>query len=64
MESLFKFKYYENGYAELSEKVNFSKKYLWKGSSCEKVAVQNKRASKKYILWIITYSGEKAPPKQ
>ena len=60
MESLFKFKCYENGYAELSEKVTFSKTNLplkrflfWKSSCSEEVPLR-----------IITYSGEKAPSKQ
>ena len=52
-----------NWYAELSEKVTVFKVYLllkkffsWK-SSC----LQEAPASKKYMLWIITDSGEKKP---
>ena len=66
MESYFKCKCYEIGYAKLLGKVTDFKKYLvlkklffWKGSSPEEVP-----ASKKYMLWIITYSGETFPPKQ
>ena len=43
MESLFKYKGYETGYAELSEKVNvFKKNLLLKSSSSEKVSVWKK----------------------
>ena len=66
MKRLFKFKCYEIGYAELSEKVTVFKKYLllkkfffWKSSCLEEVT-----ASKKYMHWIITYSREKVPRKQ
>ena len=64
MESLFKYKSYEIVYAELSEKVTVSKKYLLlKKSFSEKVAVRkyplHKRTCSEYI-----YSEEKAPPKQ
>ena len=63
MESLFKFKYYEIGYAELSEKVTFSRNTCpLKGSSSEKVAVQNKHCFEKvhtlnnYLFWRKTSS--------
>ena len=58
MECLFKFKCYEIGYAELSEKVTLSRNSCpWNGSSSEKVAVQNKHRFEKvhtlknYLFW-------------
>ena len=53
--------FYEIGYVELSEKVTVFNKFmlLSKRSSSEELP-----ASKKYMFWIITYSGEKALPKQ
>ena len=63
MKSLFKYKDYEIGYAVLSEKVTVLKKYLnkplWRSSSSKEVLT-----SKKYMFWMITYSGKKAPSKQ
>ena len=65
MERFFSYKCYEIGDAEVVEKVTVFKKYLllkkfffWKSSYSEEVP-----ASKKYIFLIITYCGEKAPPK-
>ena len=61
MKSLFKYKYYEIGQAELSEKVTVFKKYLllkqlfYPQSSC----LEEVPALKKYILWVIIYFGEK-----
>ena len=64
MKSLFKYKCYEIGYEELSEKLTVLNKYLhlkklffWKSSCSEEVST-----SKKCILWIIAYFGEKGPP--
>ena len=61
--SFLKYKCYEMGYTELSEKVTVFKKYLllkkfsfWKSSYSEE-------ASRKYMFWIITYSREKVSPK-
>ena len=57
-----KYKSYKKSY---QKKVTVFKKYLllkkfkWKSSSSEEAS-----ASKKYMLWIITYSGEKVPPKR
>ena len=66
MKCLFKHECYETGYAELSEKVTVFMKYLlvkkvffWKSNCSEDVP-----AAKNYMFWIITHSGEKAPPKQ
>ena len=66
MESPFKYKCYENGYTELSEKFTVFKKYLllkkiffWKSSCLEEVT-----ALKNDMFWVTTYSGEKAPLKQ
>ena len=62
-EKSFKYKDYEIGYAVLSEKVTVLKKYLnkslWRSSSSKEVLT-----SKKYMFWMITYSGKKAPSKQ
>ena len=61
MESLFKYKCYEIGYAELSERVTVFKNYLllkklffWKSTFSEEVTT---------MLFIITFSEEKVPPK-
>ena len=59
MESLFKYKCYEIGYAELSEKMTFFKKYLplKRFQFSEKVAVQIKHRFEKvytlnnYLFW-------------
>ena len=58
IECLFNFKCYEIGYAELSEKATLSRNtYPLKGSTSEKVAVQNKRrfgkvhTFKNYLFW-------------
>ena len=66
MERFFYYKCYEIGDAEVVEKVTVFKKYLllkkfffWKSSCSEEVP-----ASKMYMLWIITYFGEKVLPKQ
>ena len=59
MESLFKYEWYEIGYAVLSEKgVSFQgipslKKFLFCKSSCSEEAP----SPKKYKFWIGTYSG-------
>ena len=58
----FKYKCYKIGYAELSERVTVFKNYLllkklffWKSTFSEEVPT---------MLLIITFSGEKVPPKQ
>ena len=62
MKSLFKYECYETGFAELPEKVTLFKKhlvlkmYFFGKSSCSEEAP----SLKKYMSWIVTYSGEKA----
>ena len=64
--SLFKYKCYEIGYAVLSENVTVFKKYLLhkKLFFLKRRCLEEVPASKKYMLWRITYFGEKVPPKQ